>query len=76
MIDLLKIYWKLRLFHYGLFLGMTGGLATFIGPDRHHWIKLGIGITIGCMLLGNRFIDAWKALFKWTEDFFNDNHES
>ena len=76
MIDLLKIYWKLRLFHYGAFIGVAGTIASFIGPDRNHWIKLLIGITIGCIILGNRFINAWKALFKWTEDYFKDNQES
>ena len=70
MIDLLKIYWKLRLFHYATFLGLTGTIATFVGPDRNHWIKLLIGIVIGCILLGKGFIKAWKELFKWTEDFF------
>ena len=71
MIDLLKIYWKLRLVHYGLFLGITGGLATFIGPDRHHWIKLAIGVTIGCILLGDKLIQAVKGLLEWTDEYFN-----
>ena len=72
MIDLLKIYWKLRLVHYGLFLSITGGLATFIGPDRHHWIKLAIGVIIGCMLSGKGFINALKELFKWAEEYGKD----
>ena len=73
MIDLLKICWKLRLIHYGSFLGMIGGLATFIGPDRHHWIKLGIGVTIGCILLGNRFIKAVKNLIEWSDNYSKEN---
>ena len=73
MIDLLKICWKLRLIHYGAFLGMIGGLATFIGPDKHHWIKLGIGVTIGCILLGNRFIKAVKNLIEWSYNYSKEN---
>ena len=62
MIDLLKIYWKLKLVHYGFFLGLMGGLATLVGPDRNHWIKLAIGVTIGCILLGYRLINSVKSL--------------
>ena len=72
MWELLKVYWKLRLVHYGLFLGLTGGLATLVGPDRNHWIKLAIGITIGCMLSGKGFINALKELFKWAEEYGKD----
>ena len=72
MIDLLKIYWKLRLFHYGLFIGMMGTLASFFGPDRNNWIKLAIGVTIGCMLSGKGFINALKELFKWADEYGKD----
>ena len=72
MIDLLKIYWKLRLAHYGLFLGLMGGLATLVGPDRNHWIKLAIGVTIGCILLGDRLPKAVKNLLQWTDKYFKE----
>ena len=72
MIDLLKIYWKLRLPHYGLFLGLMGGLATLVGPDRNHLIKLAIGVTIGCILLGDRLPKAVKNLLQWTDKYFKE----
>ena len=77
MIDLLKIYWKLRLFHYGLFIGMMGTLASFLGPDRNNWIKLAIGITIGCLLSGKGFINALKELLSGRKNMVkmkNNNH--
>ena len=76
MKDLLKVYWKLKLVHYGLFLGMMGGFANFIGPDRDHWIKIAIGVTIGCMLLGARLINALKSLLEWSDKYFKENQES
>ena len=36
-----------------MFMGILGGIATFIGPPRHGLIKAGIGIVIGAMILGN-----------------------
>ena len=72
MWELLKIYWKLRLVHYGFFLGFMGGLANLIGPDRNPEIKLAIGITIGCILLGDRLINAVKSLLDCTDKNFNE----
>lgn len=76
MWELLKVNWKFRLIHYGFFLSFTGGLTTFIGPDRNHWIKLAIGLTIGCIILGDKLIKGVKSLSEWTNEYFNDNIES
>ena len=72
MIKLLKIYLKFRLANYGFFLGLSG-LATLVGPDRNYCIKLAIGVTIGCILLGDRLINGLKSLLLWTDNYFEDN---
>lgn len=62
----------LRLIKYAMFMGILGGIATFIGPPRHGLIKAGIGIVIGAMLLGNRLPVALKELYEITEEFTDD----
>lgn len=62
----------LRLMKYAMFMGILGGIATFIGPPRHGLIKAGIGIVIGAMILGNRLPAALKELYEITEEFTDD----
>lgn len=57
---------------YAMFMGILGGIATFIGPPRHGLIKAGIGIVIGAMILGNRLPAALKELYEITEEFTDD----
>lgn len=62
----------LRLMKYAMFMGILGGIASFIGPPRHGLIKAGIGIVIGAMILGSRLPAALKELYEITEEFTDD----
>ena len=42
----------IRLMKYAMFMGILGGIASFIGPPRHELIKAGMGVVVGAMLLG------------------------
>lgn len=46
---------------YALFMGILGGIASFIGPPRHGLIKAMIGVTVGAMLLGNKLPAALES---------------
>lgn len=62
----------LRLTKYAMFMGILGGIATFIGPPHHGLIKAGIGVVVGAMLLGSRLYTALKELFDITDEFTDD----
>lgn len=62
----------LRLTKYAVFMGILGGIATFIGPPHHGLIKAGIGIVFGAMLLGRRLPTALKELCEITDEFTDD----
>ncbi len=57
---------------YAMFMGILGGIASFIGPPRHGLIKAGIGIVVGAMLLCNKLPDALKELFKITDEISDE----
>lgn len=70
---------QLKLMKYGAFIGIIGGIASFVGPLHHGLIKAMIGIVIGCMLLGKRLpialkemYDANKPIMDEIEDSFKD----
>ena len=70
---------QLKLMKYGAFIGIIGGIASFVGPPHHGLIKAMIGVVIGCMLLGKRLpialkemYDANKPLMDEIEDSFKD----
>lgn len=65
-----KIY--SRLMCYAAFMGILGGIASFIGPPHHGLIKAYIGVTIGAMLLGRKLPDALKELRKITDEVADD----
>ena len=54
----------LKLMKYSAFIGIIGGIASFVGPNHHGLIKAMIGIVIGCMLLGNRLPKALKEMLE------------
>lgn len=62
----------LRLMKYAMFMGILGGIASFIGPPRHGLIKAGIGIVVGAMLLGSKLPSALKELCKITDEITNE----
>lgn len=67
-----KVY--LRLMKYAAFMGIIGGIASFVGPPHHGLIKAYIGVTIGAMLLGNRLTlalkDLWNIINETSDDKF------
>lgn len=62
----------LRLTKYAVFMGILGGIASFIGPSHHGLIKAGMGVVVGAMLLGNKLPTALKELFDITDEFTDD----
>ena len=67
---LAKIYPRLMI--YTMFMGILGGIASFIGPPHHGLIKAGIGIVVGAMLLVHKLPDALKELFKITDEISDE----
>ena len=65
-----KLY--LRLMKYAAFMGILGGIASFIGPPYSGLIKAGIGIVIGATLLGKQFPDAFMELKGINDDLIED----
>lgn len=70
---------QLKLMKYGAFIGIIGGIASFVGPPHNGLIKAMIGVVIGCMLLGKRLpiamkemYDANKPIMDEIEDSFKD----
>ncbi len=67
---LITVY--LRLMKYAMLMGVLGGISSFIGPPHHGFIKAGIGIIVGAMLLGNRLPSALKDLLKITDEITDE----
>lgn len=70
---------QLQLMKYGAFIGLFGGVASFVGPNHDALIKVMIGMVIGCMLLGKRLPKALKEMYEANqiikdefEDFFRN----
>ena len=57
---------------YAVFMGVIGGIATFVGPPHSVLIKAGIGVVIGAMLLGNRLPIALKKLKSITDEISDE----
>lgn len=62
----------LQLMKYAMFMGILGGIASFIGLPHHGLIKAGIGIVVGAMLLGSRLPTALKELFYITDKIYDE----
>lgn len=68
--DFFKLY--LRLLRYAAFMGIVGGIASFVGPPHHGLIKALIGVTIGAMLLGSRLPLTLKELWSIMDEISHD----
>ena len=62
----------IRLMQYAMFMGILGGIASFIGPPRHGLIKAGMGMVVGAMLLGNKLPSALNELRCITDEFSDE----
>ena len=67
---LVSVY--LRLMKYAMLMGVLGGITSFIGPPHHGLIKVGIGIVVGAMLLGNKLPSALKELRNITDEISDE----
>ena len=55
---------QLLLMKYGMFMGVVGGIFSFVGPLDSELHNALLGVVVGGMLLGRRFEDALKELIK------------
>ena len=67
---------QLKLMKYGAFIGIIGGIASFVGPPHHGLIKAMIGIVIGCMLLGKRLPIALKEMYDANKPLMDEIEDS
>lgn len=65
-----------RLMKYGAFIGIIGGVASFIGPNHHGLIKAMMGVVIGCILLGKRLPLALKEMFDAIQELTDEMENS
>lgn len=62
----------IRLMKYAMFMGILGGIASFIDPPRHELIKAGMGVVVGAMLLGNKLPSALNELRSITDEISDE----
>lgn len=67
---------QLKLMKYGAFIGIIGGIASFVGPPHHGLIKAMIGVVIGCMLLGKRLPIALKEMYDANKPLMDEIEDS
>lgn len=67
---------QLKLMKYGAFIGIIGGIASFVGPNHHGLIKTMIGVVIGCALLGKRLPLALKQSFNASQEIMDEMEDS
>lgn len=67
---------QLKLMKYGAFIGIVGGIASFVDPPHHGLIKAMIGVVIGCMLLGKRFPSALKEMYEANKPIMDEIENS
>lgn len=67
---------QLKLIKYGAFLGIIGGIASFIGPPHHGLLKTMIGVVTGCMLLEKRLPMALKEMYDASQSIIDEIENS
>lgn len=70
--EFFKLY--LRLMKYAAFMGIIGGIASFVGPPHSGLIKAYIGVVIGAILLGSRLPlalnELWSIMDEISDEIF------
>ena len=66
----------LQLMKYAAFIGIIGGIASFVGPNHHGLIKAMIGVVVGCMILGNRLPKALKEMLEANDKMIDEMRDS
>ena len=67
---LAKAQW--RLMKYGLFMGIVGGVASFVGPLDSGLHNALLGVVVGGILLGRKFETALKELIKASNELIDE----
>ena len=67
---------QLQLMKYGAFIGIIGGIASFVGPNHHGLIKAMIGVIIGCALLGKHLLIAVKEALDTSQEMMDEIEDS
>ena len=55
---------QLLLMKYGMFMGVVGGVFSFVGPLDSGLHNALLGVVVGGILLGRRFENSVKELIK------------
>ena len=51
-----------------LILFIFGIIASYVGPDRHIFIKIFIGFTLAAIILGDYMISTFNEFFIWIDN--------
>ena len=70
MQKLIKVQWQLM--KYGMFMGVAGGVASFVGPLDSGLCNALLGAAVGGMLLGRRFENALKDLIQVSHELADE----
>ena len=57
---------------YGMFMGIAGGVASFVGPLDSGLHNALLGVVVGGMLLGRKFETALKELIKASNELADE----
>ena len=57
---------------YGMFMGVVGGVASFVGPLDSGLHRALLGVVVGGILLGRRFENALKELIKVSNELADE----
>ena len=57
---------------YGMFMGIAGGVASFVGPLDSGSHNALLGVVVGGMLLGRKFETALKELIKASNELIDE----
>lgn len=66
----------LKLMKYAAFIGIIGGIASFVDPNHGGLIKAMMGVIVGCMLLGNRLPKALKEMLEANDAMIEEMSDS
>ena len=67
---LAKAQWQLM--KYGMFMGVVGGVASFVGPLDSGLHNALLGVTAGGMLLGRKPENALKELIRASNELADE----
>ena len=63
---------QLLLMKYGMFMGVVGGVFSFVGPLDSGLRNALLGVVVSGMLLGRKFEDALKELIRASNELVDE----